>query len=71
VDTVWPPNRPIDPALFTPVAVDRRRFSDRWWEVQQEEAQVLREQEAREAAEREAKARENYHGPRWWEGERA
>lgn len=31
---------------------------------------ALREAEARETAEREAKALENYHGPRWWEGER-
>jgi hypothetical protein len=68
----WPPPRMIDPALFAPVTVgDRCRYSDRWWEVHEEEAAALRERQEREAAEREAKALENYHGPRWWEGERA
>jgi hypothetical protein len=58
--------------LITPVAVgDPRRYTGNWWQVLQEEALALREQEAREAAEREAKALENYHGPRWWKGERA
>jgi hypothetical protein len=28
---------------------------------------MSKERQAREAAEREAKALENYHGPRWWE----
>jgi hypothetical protein len=36
-----------------------------------EEQRAVRERPEREAAEREAKALENYHGPRWWEGERA
>jgi hypothetical protein len=40
---VWPPHRPIDPALYTPVVVDRRRYSGDWWKVQQEEARALRE----------------------------
>jgi hypothetical protein len=35
-----------------------------WWRVK-EEAPCQR------AAEQEAKAHENWHGPRWWEGERA
>jgi hypothetical protein len=35
------------------------------------ETAALREQREREDAEREAKALANYHGPRWWEGERA
>jgi hypothetical protein len=30
-----------------------------------------RERQEREAAEQEAKTRANWHGPRWWEGERA
>ncbi len=67
---VWPPHRPIDPALLAPVAIDRRRYSGDWWKVKEEEAQALREQDARDTAEREAKQRENWRGPRWWEGER-
>jgi hypothetical protein len=39
--------------------------------VKEEEAKAQRERQEREAAEREAKALENYHGPRWWAGERA
>ena len=42
-----------------------------WWQVKEEAARALRERQEREAAEQEAKARENWHGPRWWEGERA
>jgi hypothetical protein len=42
-----------------------------WWRVKEEEARAVRERQEREAAEQEAKARENCHGPRWWEGERA
>jgi len=61
----WPPKKAVDPSLFAPVPYDRRYTGD-WWQVKEEEAQALREQEARETAEREAKALENYHGPRWW-----
>jgi hypothetical protein len=68
---LWPPHRPIDPALFTPGLGDPRLYTGDWWQVWQERATAQQEQEAREAAEREAKALENYHGPRWWEGERA
>jgi hypothetical protein len=69
---LWPPHHPIDPTLFMPmVSGDRRRYSGEWWKVKEEEAQAWREQAARETAEREAKALENYHGPRWWQGERA
>jgi hypothetical protein len=35
------------------------------------QAQAAAERAAREDAEREAKALANYHGPRWWERERA
>jgi hypothetical protein len=45
-------SEPIDPALYTPVVVDRRRYSGDWWKVQQEEARALREKKAREAAKR-------------------
>jgi hypothetical protein len=40
-----------------------------WWQVKQEEARAERERQEREVAEQEAKARENWHGPRWWEGD--
>jgi hypothetical protein len=52
---VWPPHRPIDPALYTAVVVDQHRYSGDWWKVQQEEARGLGEEKAREAAEPEAK----------------
>lgn len=35
--------------------------------MKQEQAQAAAERAAREEKEREAKALENYHGPRWWE----
>ena len=66
--TVWPPSRTFDPNLFAPVVSgDPRLSTGDWWKVQPEEAHALREQKAREAAEREARRLENYHGPRWWE----
>jgi hypothetical protein len=69
---VWPPYRPIDPALIAPVAGgDPRLYTGDWWQVGQERESALREQAERETAEREAKARANWRGPRWWEGERA
>ena len=69
---LWPPHRPIDPALIAPMAGgDPRLYTGDWWQVWQERAIALREQTEREAAEREAKQRENWRGPRWWEGERA
>jgi hypothetical protein len=46
---------------------DARLYSDRWREVKQEQELAAAEREAREEKEREAKALENYHGPRWWE----
>lgn len=70
--TAWPPHRSLDPALFAPVVEgDPRLYTDRWHEVWEERAQAAREKEAREAKEKEAAALENYHGPRWWEKERA
>jgi len=39
--------------------------------VKEEEARAVRERRERKIAERETKALENYHGPRWWAGERA
>jgi hypothetical protein len=63
---LWPPPRPFDLAWVAPVAADRR-YSEDWWQVKEEEARALRERQEREEREREAKALENYHGPRWWE----
>jgi hypothetical protein len=65
----WPPPRPPVTAWFAPVPADRR-YSDDWWQVKEEEARALRERQEREEREREAKALENYHGPRWWEQNR-
>ncbi len=66
----WPPQRKFDPAMFAPVPFDRRYSAD-WGLVQEEAARAEADRAAREAAEREAKALENYHGPRWREGEGA
>jgi hypothetical protein len=66
----WPPPVPIDPARFAPVPFNRRYSAD-WAQVKEEESRAVREQQEREAAEREAKALENYRGLRWWERERA
>ena len=51
---VWPPHRPPDPAVIAPVlGGDPRLFSDRWWEVKEEQAQASAERAAREEKERE------------------
>jgi hypothetical protein len=68
---LWPLPRPFDPAWVAPLPADRRRYSDYWWQVKEEEARAVRERQEREEKEREAKALEDYHGPRWWEGKRA
>jgi len=68
---VWPPHRPMALALMPPIpGGDRRRYTGDWWKVKEDEARATQERQAREAAEREAKAGENWHGPRWWERER-
>jgi hypothetical protein len=36
-------------------------------EQPQKKRRALRKRQEREAAEQEAKALENYHGPRWWD----
>jgi hypothetical protein len=49
----WPPNRPIEPAMFAPVVIgDPRLTTDRWWEVQEERERAAREQAERDEAER-------------------
>jgi hypothetical protein len=68
---LWPPQRPLIVAAFPVELGDPRLSTGDWWQVKQEEAQVAAERAAREEKEREVKALENYHGPRWWEGERA
>jgi hypothetical protein len=69
----WPVRVPFSAAMAAAIAPRPfdRRFSPDWWQVKQEEEARVREQQVREAAEREAKALENYRGPRWWEKERA
>jgi len=61
----WPSPRPFNAALFAPAPYDPR-YSGDWWKAKEEEARAMRERHEREAAEQEAKALENYHGPRWW-----
>jgi hypothetical protein len=65
-ELLWPQRRAFDPDWLAPAPYDRRYSAD-WWRVKQEAASAKEEQDKHEAAEREAKALENYHGPRWWE----
>ena len=70
--TLWPRLVPLNPVLIAPVvAGDPRQHSADWWKVKEEEARAVTERQEREAADEEAKARANWRGPRWWEGERA
>ena len=65
-----PPTVPLAVLSAPVVQGDARRYSGNWHEAIAEEQRAQRERQEREAAEQEAKALENYHGPRWWEGER-
>jgi hypothetical protein len=68
----WPvPSVPLALLVAPAVSGDSHRYSGDWWQVKEDEARALRERQEREAAEQEAKARENWRGPRWWEGKRA
>jgi hypothetical protein len=68
----WPPRTtPLALLVAPPASGDPRRYSGDWWQVKEEEARAQRERQEHETAEQEAKARANWHGPRWWEGERA
>jgi hypothetical protein len=69
----WPPPQPLGAVSFAPVRLggDPRLYTGEWWRVKEEEAQAAAERAAGEEGEREAKALENYHGPRWWERARA
>lgn len=70
-EALWPPSQRADLSLLgTATGGDPRLYTNEWWKVGEEQAAAAREQEAKETAEREAKALENYHGPRWWEKER-
>jgi hypothetical protein len=41
---LWPPHRPPNPAVIAPVLVgDPRLYTDRWWEVKQEQEQAAAE----------------------------
>jgi hypothetical protein len=67
----WPPPQ-IPLGVFTAQSMAPAAHpSGEWWQVKEEEARALRERQEREAAEQEAKAREDWRGPRWWEGGRA
>jgi hypothetical protein len=69
---VWPPRTtPLVLLVAPPASGDSRRYSGDWWQVKEEEARAQRERQEREIAEQEAKARADWHGLRWWEGERA
>lgn len=64
---LWPPPRTLDQSMFAPVVSgDPRLYTGRWHEVWEEQAAAAREQEEREAAEREAEIRAR-PGVRWWE----
>jgi hypothetical protein len=67
---VWPPPQPASFASLL-ISGDPRAFTDRWWEPKQEQAQAAADRAEREEKERQAKALENYHGPRWWDSARA
>jgi hypothetical protein len=64
----WPPHRPLDPGLITPgLAGDARLYTGDWRRVAEEEAQGRAAAAERNEAERQARALESWHGPRWWE----
>ena len=68
VRMAWPPPQTPDSALFSPVSASRRYSAD-WGLAAEQEARASRE--CQERAEQEAEAHPNWHGPRWWKGERA
>jgi hypothetical protein len=67
----WPPpTAPLGVLAAQSMALASHPGGD-WWQVKEEATRDRREQQERVVTEQEAKARENWHGPRWWEGERA
>jgi hypothetical protein len=67
----WPPPQVPLGVLMAQGMVPAAYPAGDWWRPKEEADRAQRERHEREAAEQEAKARENWHGPRWWEGERA
>ena len=68
--TAWPPPQiPLGVLMAQGMAPAAHPGGD-WWQLKEAAARVQRERQEREAAEQEAKARENWHGLRWWESER-
>ena len=58
---LWPPHRPIDPAMIVPMQVgDPRLTTDRWHEVGEEQRAAEEERQKREAIEADRARREFY-----------
>ena len=69
----WPPPKPrADLTLLVAPALnhDPRRYTGDWWQVAEEEQRALKEKDDHEIAEQEARAREQWHGLLWHEGQR-
>jgi hypothetical protein len=59
---LWPPHRPIDPAMIVPMQVgDWRLTTDRWHEVGEEQRAIERERQLRELESAEI-ARKQFYG---------
>ena len=63
----WPPYRPIDPAMVTPVVRgDWRLTTGRWHEVHRERAEAVREQAKRTQQEEQARIDADPRADQWW-----
>ena len=59
---LWPPHRPIDPAMVVPMQVgDPRLTTDRWYEVGEEQRAIEQERQRRELETAEI-ARKQFYG---------
>jgi hypothetical protein len=67
----WPPPTVPLAVQIATSAIHGPHPGANWWQVAEEEARRAVRERQREAAEEEAKQRELWRGPRWWEGERA
>ena len=69
----WPMARPFNAAVAAAIAPRpfNPRYSADWAAAKEAEAAERREQHKFETEKREAEANANWHGPRWWLGERA
>jgi hypothetical protein len=60
---LWPPHRPIDPAMVVPMQLgDPRLTTDEWWEVGEEQRTAEQARQKREAVEADQARREFYRG---------